>query len=122
MGNPRDWRACVDWFNVTDSEFGNVIETEERDDICAVLEELAFVARQRHRCRRVTNGGIGNAIRVGGMKSEGQMKGLTLQLDRSIVFTSVFRRSNNVRPLGYNVRSSVNLLPNNHFLHISGQR
>lgn len=40
-------KACVEWFNAKDREFGEVIETEEREDICAVLEELAFVARQR---------------------------------------------------------------------------
>src|ERR1019366_1627604 len=39
-------KSCVEWFNAKDLEFGNVIETEEREDICAVLEELAFVARQ----------------------------------------------------------------------------
>ena len=40
-------RSCVDWFNAKDSEFGNIIETEEREDICVVLKELAFVARQK---------------------------------------------------------------------------
>jgi hypothetical protein len=40
-------KACIEWFNAKDIEFGGVIETEEREDICAVLEELAFVARQR---------------------------------------------------------------------------
>ena len=39
-------KSCVAWFNAKDFEFGNVIETEEREDIFAVLEELAFVARQ----------------------------------------------------------------------------
>lgn len=34
-------------FNAKDSEFGNVIETEEREDICTVLGELVFVARQQ---------------------------------------------------------------------------
>ena len=38
-------KACVEWFNVTDAEHGNIIETIEREDICFVLEELAFVAR-----------------------------------------------------------------------------
>ena len=28
-----------------DEEHGNVIETIEREDICSVLEEIAFVAR-----------------------------------------------------------------------------
>ncbi|HZO48263.1 MAG TPA: hypothetical protein VFB68_20370 [Xanthobacteraceae bacterium] len=37
-------KACVDWFNRKDTEFGQVIETEEREDICAVLEEFAVVA------------------------------------------------------------------------------
>jgi hypothetical protein len=40
-------KTCIEWFNAKDIEFGGVIETEEREDICAVLEELAFVARQR---------------------------------------------------------------------------
>jgi hypothetical protein len=40
-------RACVEWFNAKDVEFGNVIETEERDDICALLEELSSVAGHR---------------------------------------------------------------------------
>jgi hypothetical protein len=40
-------KACVEWFNKADAEAGGVIETEEREDICAVLEELAFVARQK---------------------------------------------------------------------------
>ena len=40
-------KSCVEWFNVKDAEFGGVIETEEREDICAVLEELAVVARQK---------------------------------------------------------------------------
>ncbi len=40
-------KACVEWFNARDTEFGEVIETEEREDIYKVLEELAFVARQR---------------------------------------------------------------------------
>ena len=39
-------KSCVQWFNSKDAEFGGVIETEEREDICAALEELAFVARQ----------------------------------------------------------------------------
>jgi hypothetical protein len=40
-------RECVEWFNRADEQGGGVIETEEREDICAVLEEMAFVARQR---------------------------------------------------------------------------
>lgn len=40
-------KGCVEWFNKADEEAGGVIETEEREDICAVLEELAFVARQK---------------------------------------------------------------------------
>jgi hypothetical protein len=39
-------KRCVEWFNAKDAEFGGVIETEEREDIYALLEELAFVARQ----------------------------------------------------------------------------
>jgi hypothetical protein len=40
-------KCCVEWFNEADERFGGVIETEEREDICAVLEEIAFVARQK---------------------------------------------------------------------------
>jgi hypothetical protein len=38
-------KACVQWFNAKDAEFDDVIETEEREDICSTLVELAFVAR-----------------------------------------------------------------------------
>src|ERR1700730_14229383 len=37
-------KALVEWFNEKDAEFGEVIETEEREDIYRVLEELATVA------------------------------------------------------------------------------
>jgi len=40
-------RRCVEWFNEADKAVGEVIETEEREDICAVLEEMAFVAKQK---------------------------------------------------------------------------
>ena len=40
-------RRCVEWFNEADKAAGGVIETEEREDICAVLEEMAFVAKQK---------------------------------------------------------------------------
>lgn len=40
-------KACVEWFNAKDAEFGQVIETEEREDICRVLEELVAAAGQR---------------------------------------------------------------------------
>jgi hypothetical protein len=40
-------RRCVEWFNEADKAAGEVIETEEREDICAVLEEMAFVAKQK---------------------------------------------------------------------------
>ena len=40
-------KACTEWFNETDAAFGGVIETEEREDIYAALEEMAYVARQR---------------------------------------------------------------------------
>jgi hypothetical protein len=39
-------RALVDWFNRENARCGEVIETEEREDICEVISELAFVARQ----------------------------------------------------------------------------
>jgi hypothetical protein len=37
-------KNLVEWFNHTNREFGNVIETEERDNICEALEELVSVA------------------------------------------------------------------------------
>ena len=40
-------RKTVIWFNEADAAAGGVIETEEREDICAVLEEMAHVARQK---------------------------------------------------------------------------
>ena len=40
-------KECVEWFNQAARNAGGVIETEEREDTCAVLEELAFVARQK---------------------------------------------------------------------------
>lgn len=40
-------KKTVQWFNDADGKAGGVIETEEREDICAVLEELAYVARQK---------------------------------------------------------------------------
>jgi len=40
-------KRTVIWFNEADEKAGGVIETEEREDICAVLEELAHVARQK---------------------------------------------------------------------------
>jgi hypothetical protein len=40
-------KKTVIWFNEADERAGGVIETEEREDICAVLEEMAHVARQK---------------------------------------------------------------------------
>lgn len=40
-------KRTVLWFNYADEKAGGVIETEEREDICAVLEEMAYVARQK---------------------------------------------------------------------------
>lgn len=40
-------KRCVEWFNEADEEFDGVIETEEREDIFGVLEEIAYVARQK---------------------------------------------------------------------------
>jgi hypothetical protein len=39
-------KACVEWFNTANDRAGGVIATEEREDICAALEEMAYVARQ----------------------------------------------------------------------------
>lgn len=43
----RILKACVEWFNLADEKAGGVIETEEREDIMAMLEELAYTARQK---------------------------------------------------------------------------
>lgn len=40
-------KMTVLWFNEADEKAGGVIETEEREDIWAVLEEMAHVARQK---------------------------------------------------------------------------
>lgn len=40
-------KGCVEWFNAADAAAGEVIETEEREDIRQVLEEMAHVARQK---------------------------------------------------------------------------
>jgi hypothetical protein len=40
-------KKTVQWFNEADEEAGGVIETEERGDICTMLEEMACVARQK---------------------------------------------------------------------------
>ncbi len=39
-------QSCVQWFNDADESAGGVIETEEREDICVTLQELASVAGQ----------------------------------------------------------------------------
>jgi hypothetical protein len=48
-------RECVEWFNTADAQAGHVIETEEREDICAVLEEMAYVARQKSLADEIDN-------------------------------------------------------------------
>lgn len=40
-------KNTVIWFNEADEKAGGVIETEEREDICAMLEEMAHAARQK---------------------------------------------------------------------------
>lgn len=40
-------KSCVEWFNKADEAAGGVIETEEREDILAVLEEMAHVVKQK---------------------------------------------------------------------------
>ena len=40
-------KSCVSWFNQADEAHGGPIETEEREDICLTLEEIAFVARHK---------------------------------------------------------------------------
>jgi hypothetical protein len=48
-------KKCVQWFNEIDKAFGYVIETEEREDICIVLLELATVARHRSLAEEIEN-------------------------------------------------------------------
>lgn len=40
-------KSTVEWFNQADEAAGHVIETEEREDIVAVLEEIAHAAKQK---------------------------------------------------------------------------
>lgn len=40
-------KQCVEWFNAADEAENGAIETDEREDICLALEEIAFVARQK---------------------------------------------------------------------------
>jgi hypothetical protein len=37
-------RSCVEWFNDENQTCGEPIETEEREDICQILSDLAYVA------------------------------------------------------------------------------
>lgn len=48
-------KTCVEWFNHADVQAGGVIETEEREDICAALEEMAYVARQKELVHEIDN-------------------------------------------------------------------
>jgi hypothetical protein len=41
----RVLRALVDQINALDKAYGQVVETEEREDLCEALAELAYVAR-----------------------------------------------------------------------------
>ena len=40
-------KTTVLWFNEADEKAGGILDTEEREDICAVLEEMAHLARQK---------------------------------------------------------------------------
>lgn len=40
-------KRTVEWFNAADEAAGNVIETEEREDIMAALEEIAHAAKHK---------------------------------------------------------------------------
>lgn len=40
-------KRTVEWFNAADEAAGNVIETEEREDIMTALEEIAHAARHK---------------------------------------------------------------------------
>lgn len=46
-------KTCVEWFNTKDVEFDYVIETEEREDICELLYELASVAGHKSLAREI---------------------------------------------------------------------
>jgi hypothetical protein len=48
-------KDTVTWFNEADDANGGVIETEEREDICSALEELAFVAGQKSLVDEIDN-------------------------------------------------------------------
>jgi hypothetical protein len=46
-------RECVLWFNRADEEHGGVIETDEREDIAAALEEVAWAAGHKSLAREI---------------------------------------------------------------------
>ena len=48
-------KRCVEWFNAADTAHGDVIETEEREDIHAVLEEMMHVARHPALAEEIEN-------------------------------------------------------------------
>lgn len=48
-------KETVEWFNEADKAAEGVIETEEREDICAALEEMAFVAKQKALAEEIDN-------------------------------------------------------------------
>lgn len=40
-------KQCVEWLNAADAAADGAIETEEREDLCQVLEEMAHAAKQK---------------------------------------------------------------------------
>jgi hypothetical protein len=58
-------KALVEWFNAKDAEFGEVIETEEREDIYRVLQDLVtWRATRRSRMKSIT-GAFGKLVTSG---------------------------------------------------------
>jgi hypothetical protein len=48
-------KDVVEWFNAKDAEFDGIIETEEREDICDVLAEIAYAARHPELIEEIEN-------------------------------------------------------------------
>jgi len=51
----KELRACVEWFNEVDGTMGYAIETEEREDIYAALEEICWACKQKPLVHEIEN-------------------------------------------------------------------
>lgn len=51
----RELKACVEWFNDVDGTMGYAIETVEREDIYAALEEICWACKQKPLVHEIEN-------------------------------------------------------------------